>query len=364
MHYSVLITAPSLDEKSNVSGVSTVVRNIMEFSDQSIIHFVHFKVGKVDKKKRDASWFIDQLLLIPRFIYNVLKYKVDAVHLNTGFERPSLNRDFALFWVAKYLLRKKVVFHAHGGYYLMNPPQSGSLLHSMIRTLLQKSDVVIVLSEIEKKVLFKNYVFNNCFALPNAVEAIDVTNLKKNFEGNLSFCFLGRIVKSKGIFVILDALKKLTKYYDDFTFDLYGTGPELQHVENGLQNINGLNYRYHGVVGGQKKWEALERSHIFLLPSLHGEGLPMAILESMNVKCVPVVTNDASIGTVVLDKVNGFMVNKDDVDYLSDTLEYILKNRDVLKSMSEEAHQTIMTKFRMEKYAADLADIYAVTVIY
>src|ERR1700744_1850243 len=117
MQYNVLITAPSLEEKSNVSGVSTVVRNIIEFSDKAI-RFSHFKVGKVDKKNRDISWVIDQFLLLPQFIYNILKHKVNAVHLNTGFERASLNRDFALFWVARYVMKKKVIFHAHGGYYL------------------------------------------------------------------------------------------------------------------------------------------------------------------------------------------------------------------------------------------------------
>ena len=100
MPYTVLITAPSLDEKSNVSGISTVVRNIMEFSDKTV-NFFHFKVGKVDKKNRDITWLMDQLLLVPQFIYNVLKHKIDAVHLNTGFERASLNRDFAIFWVAQ-----------------------------------------------------------------------------------------------------------------------------------------------------------------------------------------------------------------------------------------------------------------------
>lgn len=363
MQYKVLITAPSLEEKSNVSGISTVVRNIIEFSDPSI-RFIHFKVGKVDKKNRDLSWVLDQLLLVPQFIYNILKYKVDAVHLNTGFERASLNRDFVLFWVARFVMKKKVIFHAHGGYYLMNPPKKGSLLNRMINLLLIQSNVVIVLSDLEKEHLYKNYAFNNCFALPNAVGKREVEHLAKDFNKPLAICFLGRVVKSKGIFVIIEALRSLGRHYNEFTFNLYGTGPELQNVLNELQAIPGLNYTYHGVVGGDKKWKALEESHVFILPSLYGEGLPMAILESMNVQCVPVVTDDASIGTVVEDQVNGFMVKKNDAKDLADKLEFILDHRDVLKPMSIKAHNTIEEKFGMEQYSVDLGNIYAVSVIY
>jgi len=361
--YSVLITAPSLDEQSNVSGISTVVRNIMEFSGETVKYF-HFKVGKQDKKNRSVSWFFDQVFLLPNFIRNVLKWKIDAVHLNTGFEKPALTRDFLIFFVAKYILGKKIIFHAHGGYYLMNPPRKNSYLNYLITTLLQKSDVVIVLSEIEKKTLMSNYSFNNCFALPNAVAQKNVDHLEKDFSGTLKLCFLGRIVKSKGIFVILDALRSMEKHYKDFSFNLYGTGPELTTVLSDLETIKGLNFTYHGIVGGAKKWEALECSHIFLLPSLYGEGLPMAILEAMNVKCVPVVTNDASISAVVQNDYNGFIVEKGDVEDLASRLTYVIENRQVLSDLSEKAHDTIDKKFTMHQYAINLYNIYAVSVLF
>jgi glycosyltransferase involved in cell wall biosynthesis len=361
--YPILITAPSLDEQNNVSGISTVVRNIMQFSDKTIKYF-HFKVGKQDKKNRSVSWFFDQVFLIPNFINSVIKWDIKAVHLNTGFERASLSRDFIIFFVAKYILHKKIIFHVHGGYYLMNPPGENTFFNYIIRTLLQKSDVVIVLSEIEKAVLQKRYTFNNCFALPNAVAQINVEGLEKDFSGQLSFCFLGRIVKSKGIFVIIDALKSLRDRFNDFSFHLYGTGPELTPVLSQLNSIQGLNFTYHGVVGGQKKWEVLEESHIFLLPSLYGEGLPMAILEAMNVKCVPVVTNDASISAVVQDGYNGFIVEKGNADELASTLRHIIDHREILAPLSNVAHETIEKKFTLEHYVADLYNIYAVSILY
>lgn len=361
--YPVLITAPSLDERNNVSGISTVVRNIMSHSDENIKYF-HFKVGKQDKKNRSISWFFDQVFLIPNFIRSVMKWQVKAIHLNTGFEKASLSRDFLIFCVAKYILRKKIVFHVHGGYYLMTPPKKNSFFDFIIRKLLSKSDVVIVLSNIEKKLLQERYDFDNCFALPNAVAQMDVQHLNKDFSGELNLVFLGRVVKSKGIFVIIDALKAMNERYANFSFNLYGAGPELPSVLEKLNSIPGLNFTYHGVVGGQKKWEVLENSHIFLLPSLYGEGLPMAILEAMNVKCVPVATNDASISAVVQNDYNGFIVEKGNAEELASKLNYIIDNREVLAPLSNVAHETIDKKFTLGHYVADLYNIYAVSVIY
>ena len=361
--YSVLITAPSLDEQSNVSGISTVVRNIIEFSDSSIKYF-HFKVGKQDKKKRSISWVIDQMLLIPRLIASILKLKIQAVHLNTGFEAASLNRDFAIFFISKYLLRKKVIFHVHGGYYLMNPPKKHTWLNFIIYTVLKNADVVIVLSNTEKKVLQSNYLFNNCFALPNSVDIVDVKLINKNFTGPLNICFLGRIVNSKGVFVIVDAFKALSERFKEFSFHLYGTGPELNSVLEGLNGIPGLNFNYHGVIGGARKWEVLTESHVFLLPSLFGEGLPMALLEAMNFKCVPVVTNDASMAEVIQNGANGFVVGKGDVADLTSAISNILDRRELLPAVSDQAHETIVKKYGMERYIVDLNNIYAVTILY
>lgn len=361
--YSVLITAPSLDEQFNVSGISTVVRNIIEFSGSQIKYF-HFKVGKQDKKKRSFSWLIDQLLLIPRLIANILRLNIQAVHLNTGLESASLHRDFAIFFFAKYILRKKVIFHAHGGYYLMAPPKKHTFLNYIIRTILKNSDVVIVLSDIEKRVLKSNYKFNNCFALPNSVDVVDLASFKKEFNAEINICFLGRVVNSKGVFVILEAFKHLKDYFNEFSFHLYGTGSELNSVLDGLKNINGLNFTYHGIVGGTQKWVALKNAHIFLLPSLFGEGLPMALLEAMNFKCVPIVTNDASMAEVVQNGSNGIVVAKGSVEELSAAITNILENRECMEPISMEAHNTVKKKYGMERYVIDLYNIYAVSILY
>ena len=145
---------------------------------------------------------------------------------------------------------------------------------------------------------------------------------------------------------------------------MYGTGPELNSVLEGLSKINGLNFTYHGIVGGAQKWDALKNAHVFLLPSLFGEGLPMALLEAMNFKCVPIVTNDASMAEVVQNGSNGIVVAKGSVEELATAITNILEDRESMEPISMKAHDTIMKKYGMERYVIDLYNIYAVSIIY
>ncbi len=94
----VLITAPSLDEKINVSGISTLVRQIVE---SGAADFRHFQAGRQDGEKSGIRWLVQQMLLIPRFRRTMRREKVDIVHINTALVPLSIVRDAALVFAAR-----------------------------------------------------------------------------------------------------------------------------------------------------------------------------------------------------------------------------------------------------------------------
>ena len=49
----ILITAPSLDENENVSGISTLVRNIIKYDRNE---FFHFEAGRKDGEATGEGW--------------------------------------------------------------------------------------------------------------------------------------------------------------------------------------------------------------------------------------------------------------------------------------------------------------------
>lgn len=355
--HKVLITAPSLDEKDNVSGIASIVREIV--SNQRTFEQVHFQLGSTDRQKKNLKWALQQSALLPKYLAMLMRHKITIVHFNTGFETFSLIRDYAIFFVSKRIFRKKAVLHIHGGNYLMNPPK-GFLMKKLIGSFIRNADSVVVLSEIEKDRLLKDYNFNNGIVLPNVVNVskaritADRPRTKK-----LRLCFLGRIVTSKGIFDIAAALKNSSALYDLFEFDVYGTGPMLDKFMEELKACKGLRYTYHGVVAGDAKWQALRSADVFLLPSLYGEGLPIAMLEAMACECIVVVSNDASITSVVRHKVNGIVIEKNDVPALEYYLKDIICHPTHYAELGQHALKTIEEDFGVTNYITDLEHIYS-----
>jgi glycosyltransferase involved in cell wall biosynthesis len=353
---NVLITAPSLDELENVNGISSIVRSIIN-NNETQHKFFHFKIGKRDNSNKDLKWAFHQISLLPRLALFIKKNKIDAIHLNIFFAKTALLRTLAIFCFLTLFIRKPVLLHIHGGYLLMNPPQNRLPYCFIIKYLLQNSNINIVLSQIEQEQLLKTYQANS-YVLPNAVEPLIKTPGNKNFKGKLKLIFLGRIVESKGIYLIVEALFQLKEYHHLFSFTIYGTGQGLENFLHQLKALESLEFEYKGIAKGIEKWQAWEAADIFLLPSIYGEGLPIAMLEAMQAGCIPVVSDDASITTVVENAVNGFVIKKGNVHELIRVLENVITKRDGLSNLSNAAKTTIGEKHNISQYMKGLELCY------
>ncbi len=112
------------------------------------------------------------------------------------------------------------------------------------------------------------------------------------------------------------------------------------------------------MVSGAEKWKALAKADIFLLPSRHGEGLPMAMLEAMAASVVVVVSKMASIGGVVRDGENGFLIEPRNVSQLIEKLKILLFDKVDLETIGKNARKTVAEKFDLDSYTKRLENIY------
>lgn len=358
---NILITAPSLNESENVSGISSLVKGIITYKREVRINkFYHLRLGKTDSQtKKNLSWLFNQFTVIPSVFYRVIFNRIDLVHLNTGLEKSAVIRDYIVFIISKRILRRKILFHIHGGYFLMQPPPKESIYYKMIHGIIKNADLTVVLSELEKREVDRTYQTDSR-VLVNAVEVPFMPeDVKKEFNKPLNFIFLGRIVTSKGVFMIINCLRKLNDFYRDFHFDIYGAGPDTKQFLAEIDTIKGLSYTYHGIIAGQKKWDVLKKAHVFLLPSIHSEGLPVAILEAMAAGCISIVSNDASISTIITDKVNGYMVERGNEDALLSQMKFVLQTPPELSAISANANKIIALKHNMASYMKNLENYYS-----
>ena len=348
----IVITAPSLDEHKNVSGISTIVRQIIEHSKN---RFSHFIAGREDGEPADAKWLIKQSVLPFRFYAHILAQKADIVHINTALTDRSIWRDAALVRAAKFA-RRPVVLALHGGKYLENEFDN-SRVAAATQSMLRAATLVVVYSELEKEKIDRRWKHLPIRILPNAVPMRDGGVPERNNQVPL-IIFFGRLHESKGLNEITKACKKLKENGFDFQFNCFGDGPMKDVFLPQLREILSERFHYGGVFKGSDKYAELDKADIFLLPSIYGEGLPMAILEAMAAGCLIVASEMASVAAVIDDGVNGYLVEPGNTGQLISRLKMIFDSKPEWRPLQEAAIETVRERFAISDYIDKLEEIY------
>lgn len=350
----VLITAPNLDENKNVSGISTLVRQIIKHGQSD---FYHFEAGRRDGEKINCRWIFQQMLLVPRFLKIIRREKIDLAHINTTLVSLSIIRDAALVLAAR-TLKRPVLLHLHGGRFLMEDFDN-RVLAKITEKMFRAADVIAVLSDHEKESLRRRWKNLNIEVLPNAVEIDEVPLIERESKNEKTIIYLGRLHESKGLFEIIEACRVLKNEGFEFQFKCFGAGALKHFFTAEMSQILGDKFYFGGVIAGAKKWNELAKSDIFLLPSRYGEGLPMAMLEAMAANCVVVVADVASVRAVISDGENGLMVEPYNTPQIIEKLKFLLSDRADFETLRRNARRTVEDNFAFTDYIAKLEKIYA-----
>jgi glycosyltransferase involved in cell wall biosynthesis len=349
----ILITAPNLDENKNVSGISSVVRQIIENGTH---RYAHFGAGRTDNQRSDLRWIFRQIALPMEFFRRIKSEKPDVVHINTALNQLSIMRDFALVKAAK-TAKRPILIHVHGGKFLAQNFEK-KWLEKIAERMLRSADAILVLSDLEKNIIEKRWKNLNVKVLENAV-SIETARIKKRDSNEKTMIFLGRLHESKGLNEIVEACRILKNENFQFRFKAFGAGDLQDFFTLEMTKILGEKFHFGGVIAGAEKQKQLAESDIFVLPSRYGEGLPMALLEAMAAQCIVIVSEMASIGAVVKDGENGFTIEPRNVSQLVEKLKKILDGEIDEENTRKNARKTIEEKFDLREYIKKLEIIYA-----
>ncbi len=344
----IVITAPSLDEHKNVSGISTIVRQIIEKSEHE---FVHFRAGRIDGERSGIGWIARQATLPFRFAATA--QNADVVHINTALTDRAILRDATLV----RMTRKPIVLSVHGGRYLLEEI-TNKRVDLAATSLLRAAKIVVVLSENEREHIECRWQDLDVRVLPNAVPIRDEPIAERNNEIP-QIIFFGRLHESKGLGEMVKACKQLADDGFDFKLNCYGDGPMKEEFLADVTAAIGDRFFYGGVLKSSEKYSVLDMSDIFLLPSIYGEGLPMAILEAMSAGCIVIASEMASVAAVIKDGENGYMVEPRNTEQLVARLKTTLADRDNWPQMREAAVNTVRNDFAISGYFEKLEAIYA-----
>lgn len=349
----ILITGPSLDSNHNIGGISTVIKTIMRHNKEQ--KYYHYLLGRSDKPVNKLKWFLKSFRQFAKFPVFVRKHKIELVHQNLPLDPKGIIRELIIqTWCV--WLQVPVVLHVHGGVFITKGTQN-KLYRRIILRLFRRATQVLVLSDLEQKILNEQFGCTNSLVLPNSLD-VRVYNsiVPKQWNESPRILFLGRIEKNKGIVELVEALKNLPTEID-FKFIVCGKGPLLEYCIEKCSIALGDKFEYRGVVSGKEKIKIIKESAVFVLPS-YFEGLPMALLETMADGVVPVVTKVGSMKQIIQHRENGLLVSKQNAEDLSEKLKDILSDRQLFNKLSVNAKNTVIESFSIEKQIIKLNEIY------
>jgi glycosyltransferase involved in cell wall biosynthesis len=355
MQRKAIITSPSLELNYNVSGISAVTSFII--ANNLSYEYIHFELGKKDDQKRGAIWFFDIIKSFLSWCRIMFLNKNIVVHVNFALETRAIVRDTPFILVSR-MFHRKTIIHLHGGKYLLQ--DAPKWLNWLITLVLNSDEPKIVLSSYEKEIIMKRFKNSNIFVLPNCIDLDDAKSFKHIYSdfNPLKLLFMGRIVKSKGIEYIYNACNLLKENKIKFKLYVAGKGADQIEYNSKFSSLLKDDYIFKGVVSGSDKNSLIKSCDVFLLPSIFGEGLPMALLESMSFGLVPITTNDGSIGILVKNGENGFIVNKYSSDEIARAICMLDNDRNLVKNMGENSKMHILNNYDKSKFISQLNAIY------
>jgi glycosyltransferase involved in cell wall biosynthesis len=148
---------------------------------------------------------------------------------------------------------------------------------------------------------------------------------------------------TKGVFVFLEAARRICARRSDVCFLLAGDGPEMGKLKDlcGKYNLEGS----FKMLGWRDDVDGLLRAtDIFVLPSFYFEGLPVSILEAMGCGKPVVSTRHRGCEDAVVHEDTGFLVPVKQVAPLADKISILLDNPQLCRDMGRAGRQ------RAEKY--------------
>ena len=353
----VVLFSPSLN---TISGVSTHVRMLLASDLARNYELLHFQVGSEGRRENALHKLLRFAFSPLLFGLFLLRTGAAAVHINASLDPKAYWRDLAYSLVAR-LLGRRVVNQIHGGPMPQDFFRGNAFLTSILRYFLLSSDVVTVLSSAELAAYKAFDARINVHLVPNAIDPAGLADQSRGYNTDkpLKLAYVGRLVRTKGLFELIEALQELKRAGREFKLSIAGGGRDQSELMTaadraGLKN----NVQFLGSMFAAEKCRLWLESDLFVLPS-YMEGLPYSLLEAMAAGCVPITTPVAAIPDVMRHGEHGLFVPVKDAGALADAVAALDDDREGLIRMARAARRRVLDQYTVARLAQDLHRLYA-----
>ena len=252
----------------------------------------------------------------------------------------------------------RLVWHLHE---IVGRPR---LLGWVFRTLpLTASDRVVVVSEaVGNHLRPSSLARRRVTVVHDGVAPTERRPIALPGRGNPKVAFVGRLNRTKGYEVFVDAAARVGERNADVGFLVAGSPPAGEEWRVGdlrsRVERSGLGERV-ALMGYLSDAPRLFDSvQIAVVPSLWPEGFGLVILEAMRSGCAVVATSHGGAGEIIENEVSGLLVPPGDVEALAAAIERLLLDDTLRRRLGAAAEQRVREVFTLERFTASIQAVW------
>lgn len=219
--------------------------------------------------------------------------------------------------------------------------------------ILNNIDCIHYNSSLAKKV-YEKYIDNSNSRVLN-ITHLDIKDNRVRKNSNpknpLKITYIGPIEKYKGVFSLLNVLKKLLKNnINNWDLNIYGSTENI--------NLDGFRDKVtlNGTYDYSKLGDIFENTDVLVVPSIWYETFGYIALEAFSYGVPVIMTQFVGFKDMITNGVTGIVI-KVDQDELYLKLQSIIKNRTLLSRINGNINK-LPSIYTMEKHRLEVMDLY------
>lgn len=309
------------------------------------------EIGKSGLRK----WVL-YLNILFKVLNQLINNKPEMVYIAMTAQGIAFYKDMIIAFLAK-LFNCQLVIHFHNKGVSLR--QNKSIDNFLYKRVFSKSKVILLSKHLYSDV--EKYVKeDNVYYCPNGIPDSSSKKSKISTDNSLvKLLFLSNLIKSKGVFELLKALKILRNKKIKFKCNFVGGIGDISS-EKFYKKVKNYELQdcvfYLGKKFNQDKFDIFHSSDIFILPS-YSECFPLVLLEASQFGLPIVSTNEGAIPEIINDGVNGFLVPKRDVKSLADKLLILINDENLRVKLGNEAYNKYKKEYTLSKFENNMCSI-------
>jgi len=348
--------------QSLVDQEHTVFTLAPDFDSQTQTKLLNLGVTPVDIKLSRTGFnpFVD-LIDTLKLMYCLRKLRPDI--LFSYSTKPVIYGSIAGFFAQ---IKKRVSMIEGLGFAFTDTINSQTFKQKALRTLVSKLYKVAL--SLSHKVLFLNrddlkqfvdlkIVKNEkCIMFGGIGVDLDYWHAIVPTTQPITFILVARILREKGIYEYIEAIKKIKTRFSQIKFVIIGdfdSNPGAIPKHQITSWVNEGLIEWPGFVN-PKEW--LEKSSVFVLPS-YREGVPRSSQEALALGLPIITTNVPGCKETVLTNTNGFLIPVRDSVALESAMLKFIENPDLIRTMGQESRKMAESLFDVRQKTKTLVSI-------